>query len=121
MTTHMASCRDLAKNETDLKQLRELFLTLMTTSTPTALLFPWFPSPGRVKTTMANVKMFFILRRYIEARRDEVPTSDAIDVLISDGETTQDIVQVGFCRKGWDLKPDSTFPVCRYVPFLGYR
>ena len=40
-----------------------------------------------------------MLHGYVEARRRAELTSDAIDILIADGETTQGIVKVNFAPK----------------------
>ena len=96
MTARMTTCHDLTKNEADLKRIGELFLTLQKGATPTSLLFPWFPSPARKTGKGASTELFTMLHAYVETRRDAEPTSDAIDVLIADGETTQNIVGVGF-------------------------
>ena len=90
----MTTCHDLTKNESDLKKIRELFLTLQTNATPTSLLFPWFPSPARRTVKQATTELYTILYTYIETRRHTEVTSDAIDILIADGETTQNIVGV---------------------------
>jgi len=95
----MTACHDLTKNETDLKKIGELFLTLQTNATPTSLLLPWFPSPARKTGKEATTELFTMLRAYVETRRRAELTSDAIDVLIADGETTQNIVGVGPATK----------------------
>ena len=94
MIARMATCRDLTTNETDLKKIGELFMTLQTSTTAVSLLLPWFPSPAKKKGKQATVEMYTTLYAYVEARRHAEPTSDAIDVLIADGETTQIIVGV---------------------------
>ena len=94
MTARMATCHDLTKNEADLKRIKELFMTLQTSATPTSLLLPWFPSPARKAGKEASTQLFTLLYTYVETRRYAGPTSDAIDVLIADGETTQNIVVV---------------------------
>jgi hypothetical protein len=45
---------------------------------------------------LATTELFTMLRTYVDNRRKAEPTSDAIDVLIADGETTQVIVEVSF-------------------------
>ena len=92
MTARMTACHDLTSNEADLKRIRELFLTLRTNATPISLVFPWFPSPARKTGKQATTELYTILYTYVETRRHAEPTSDAIDVLIADGETTQKIV-----------------------------
>ena len=99
MTARMATCHDLTKNEADLKKINELFMTLQTNATPTSLLLPWFPSPARKTGKEATTELFTMLYTYVENRRHAEPTSDAIDVLIADGETTQNIVGVSPASK----------------------
>jgi len=94
MTVRMTTCRDLAGNETDLKKIGELFLTLQTSATPTSLLFPWFSSPARKTGKEATTEMYTTLYTYVESRRQAELTSDAIDFLIADGDTNQNIVAV---------------------------
>jgi hypothetical protein len=99
MTARMATCHDMTKNDADFKKLTGLIWTLLAGATPTALILPWFPSPSRVKILWADLKVFLMLRNYVEARRHAEPTSDATDILIAEGKTTRDIVQVGFAPK----------------------
>ena len=100
MTARLGTCHDLTKNDADLKKIGQFVSTFLNEASPAALIFPWFPSPSRVKITATNIKLFLMLRNYVEARRQAEPTNDAIDVLIADGETTQYIVQVSFAPKG---------------------
>ena len=94
MTARMTTCRDLVKNEADLKKIGELFMTLQNSTTAVSLLFPWFPSPARTTGKQAAVELYTMLCTYVETRRGAEPTSDAIDLLIAEGETTQNIVGV---------------------------
>ena len=94
MTARMTACRDLTTNEADLKKIKELFMTIQTSSTPISLLFPWFPAPARKTTKQATTDVYTMLYTYVETRRHAGATSDTIDVLIADGEATQNIVEV---------------------------
>ena len=92
-TARMATCHDLMKNEADLKKVGELLTTIHTSATPASLVLPWFPSRARRARKQATTELYDILHTYVENRRHaELRTSDAIDLLITDGETTQDIV-----------------------------
>ena len=93
MTAHIFTCRDLAKNKSDLKKIGELFMTIQTHATPTSLLLPWFPSSARKVGKQANTELYIMLYTYVESRRRAEPASDAIDLLIAEGEKTQTIVQ----------------------------
>jgi len=94
MTARVATCHDLTKNDADLKKIGELFMTLQTSATPISLLLPWFPSSAKKAKKDATTELFVMLYTYVETRRHSEPTSDAIDVLIAEGETTQNIVGV---------------------------
>lgn len=122
MTARLAACHDLTKNGADLERIRESFLTLQTGATPTALLLPWFPSPARNAVKKGTTGLFTLLQNYVEARRDAEPTSDAIDILIATGETTQQIVGASFVpRIMVNVNSDSTSLVRYGDPFRGYR
>ena len=95
MTARMTTCHDLTKNEVDLKKIGELFMTIQTSATPVSVLLPWLPSSARKTKKQATTEMYTILYTYVEDRRRAEPTSDAIDVLIAGGETTQNIIGVG--------------------------
>ena len=89
----MATCHDLMKNEADLKKVGELLTTIHTSATPASLVLPWLPSRARRVRKQATTELYDILHTYVENRRHtELRTSDAIDLLITDGETAQDIV-----------------------------
>ena len=94
MTAHIFACRDLADNRSDLKRIEELLTTLQISATPASLLLRWFPSPARKARKQATTELYTMLYTYVENRRRAEPTSDAIDLLIADGETTQNIVGV---------------------------
>jgi hypothetical protein len=93
MNARMTTCHDLTKNEADLKKISELFATLQNSATPVSLLLPWFPSSARKTGRQASTDMYTIIRTYVENRRHAEPTSDAIDMLIADGGTTQTIIE----------------------------
>ena len=94
MITRMTTCQGLIKNEADLKKVRKLFRTVQVNATPVSLLLPWFPSLARKTKKRASTDLYIMLYTYVETRRHEEPTSDAIDILIVGGETTQNIVGV---------------------------
>lgn len=94
MTARMASCQDLTNNEADMKRIEKLFMDLQSSATPISLMVSWFLSPAKMSGMLATTELFTMIRGYVDKRRLAEPTSDAIDVLIADGETTQVIVEV---------------------------
>ena len=71
-------------------------MELQNSATPVSLMISWFASPAKMSGLLATTELFTILRSYVDKRRNAVPTTDAIDVLIADGETTQVIIEVSF-------------------------
>jgi hypothetical protein len=122
MTARMTTCHDLTKNEADLKKISELFATLQNNATPVSLLLPWFPSPARKTGRQASTDMYTIIRTYVENRRHVEPISDAIDIFIADGETTQTIIEAspGSEVARDFLNSDSTFEVHNVGAFRRY-
>ena len=94
MTARMTTCRDLTKNEADLKKIKELFMTILKSATPVSALLPWFPGPARRSVNRATTDLYTLVLAYVKARRHAEPTSDAIDVLIAGGETDHEIAGV---------------------------
>ena len=107
MTARMTTCHELTENKSDLKRIQALFMDLQSSATPVSLIVSWFLSPAKMSGMFATTELFTMLRKYVDMRRVAEPTSDAIDVLISDGETNQVIVEVSFvsqCGVEPDLK-----------------
>ena len=75
--------------------MRTLYRTLETSSTPAALLFPWFPGPARRRKDRTTKELFTKLYHYVELRRNAaVPTPDAFDLLLAQGMSNIEILEV---------------------------
>jgi sterol 14-demethylase len=95
VTVRMATCSELADDPEAVSRLWELYQTVEKSTTPAAILFPWFPSSGRKARDKATADLFVMLLSYVELRRNaKVPSSDAIDVLLSGGAPTNEIIEV---------------------------
>jgi len=119
MTARVIACHNLAKNKSDLRKIRELFMTLQTSATPASLLLPWFPGSARKAKKQATTELYTMFYTYVENRRHAEPTNDGIDLLIADGEITQNIVGMSPAPKL--AKSDTTFQlVCHDNAFCRY-
>jgi sterol 14-demethylase len=59
-----------------------------------SLLVPWFPTPSKFGKLFSIKSMYATLRNHVEERKKAaVPSSDAIDILLADGASTNDIIQ----------------------------
>lgn len=95
MTVRMASCKELAADVPTIQKMGELYWKLEKSNTAMSTLLPWVPSRARRNRKEATVGLYEILSHYVDVRRKaEVASSDAIDVMIAEGESDNDIIQV---------------------------
>ncbi|KAF9457599.1 cytochrome P450 [Collybia nuda] len=93
MTVRMATCRELSADLETVTRLQGLYWTLEKSATPTSLLLPWLPSPAKKQKEVATQEIYTLLDQFVEKRRAaDVPSSDAIDVLLSQGNDNQNII-----------------------------
>ncbi|KAF8155590.1 cytochrome P450 [Crassisporium funariophilum] len=93
MTVRMASCDELARDHKTIEDMQKLYWTLEKSSTPIALLLPWFPSPSKKRKDAATKELFVKLYGIVEMRRAaKVSTTDPIDILLEQGCGTEEIV-----------------------------
>ncbi|KAJ7131552.1 cytochrome P450 [Mycena crocata] len=93
ITVRMSTCKELADDPAAVSVLSDLYWLLEKGTTPVGVLLPWFPSPARKAREKATAHLFGMLYKYVEIRRNAaVPSSDAFDLLISQGMATQVIV-----------------------------
>ena len=91
----MATCRELATDMDAMARIQADYWMLEKSATPIALLLPWFPSTARKNNGIATKSLFTTLYGYVEMRRKaDTRTSDAIDVLLSSGLTSEETVGV---------------------------
>lgn len=94
-TVRFGSCRELAEEKQALMRLSWLYGALERSSTPAALLFPWFPSPARKAKEKITEELFVLLSHYVDVRRkSSIVSNDAIDVLLARGWDSEKIVAV---------------------------
>jgi sterol 14-demethylase len=76
-----------------MRLLQKCYWDLEKSSTPTALLLPWFPSPAKRKKKAANAGLYNTLKKYVDKRKAvTTPSADAIDVLLGKGEEEHEII-----------------------------
>lgn len=91
----MATSRELLADVKALKRLQHYYWVLEKSATPTALLLPWFPGPSKIRRLLALKNLYFDLLKFVEKRRSAtVPNSDAIDFMLAQGKTNEEIIGV---------------------------
>ena len=96
MTVRMATCRELAEDWAAIHRLFRLYWTLEKSATPVGVLLPWLPSKASRDKKQATAEMYNMMCGYVDSRRSaQEPGTDAIDLLIAQGEDNMSIVGVG--------------------------
>ncbi|KAG6860941.1 hypothetical protein C0995_005771 [Termitomyces sp. Mi166 len=95
MTVRLATCRELSEDKEAISQLARHYWELEKSATPFALLFPWFPCPAKKAKQEATQNLYDLLSEYVNRRRKATErTTDAIDVLIAEGDSDDAIIGV---------------------------
>src|SRR5688572_25837484 len=93
----MASCEELARDDNAVERIQTLYETLEKSATPSHLLLPWLPLRAKKNKENATRDLFTTLYDYVELRRkSNVPSADAIDLLLAEGTEPSALVQVSF-------------------------
>ena len=96
MTVRMASCNELATEPATIQKMADLYWKLEKSATPVSLLLPWFPGTAKKDRREATIGLYNLLTHYVDVRREaKVPSLDAIDIMIADGDDNPTIVAVG--------------------------
>jgi hypothetical protein len=97
MTVRMGSCRELASDNEAVTRLSKLYMTLEKSATPWLLMFPWFPGRDKKARDSSTKAMYEMLNGYVDMRRKAaVPSKDAIDILIAEGNDNVAIIGVRY-------------------------
>jgi hypothetical protein len=95
VTVRIASCKELASDSKSVQDLSDLYWRLERSATPVGLLLPWFPGTAKKDKEQATNGMYRMLSHFVDMRRKaEIPSLDAIDVLLADGLDDTAILEV---------------------------
>lgn len=94
MTARLATCKGLAEDFAAVDMMGVNFMLMLRSATPATVLFPWLPTRNRKLKKRVTSDLNNMLIKQIEARKNGTLTSDPIDILLSEGLSTADIVGV---------------------------
>ncbi|KDR75612.1 hypothetical protein GALMADRAFT_68731 [Galerina marginata CBS 339.88] len=93
MTIRMATCQELAADQDAVDQIAKTYWALEQSATPVSLLLPWFPGPAKKARNSATTKIYKLLLKYVENRRNAaIPSTDPMDILIAEGHSNHAII-----------------------------
>jgi cytochrome P450 len=88
-------CNEVADNPEYLEKTLRWNQTIEQSSTMTAIIFPWFPSPALLRRTLAGVKMYRLFDKIVQERKKNgKKEKDALQYMIDKGDSTKDMITV---------------------------
>ncbi|KAF8493360.1 cytochrome P450 [Russula emetica] len=102
-TVRCLTCTEIADEPQVVARCRQLIDQVERGITPATVLFPWFPSPSMVKRAWATKKLYDIIVRAMNVRKQSgIPRNDALQMLLDSGDEHYTIVgfMMGFVTAG---------------------
>lgn len=95
LTMRTVACDDIADSPELLAETLKLFETIDGSATPTAIIFPSFPSPAVVKRTIAGGRLYMIIKNIVDNRKTTgFRGEDPLQFLIDEGDSMMRIIEV---------------------------
>lgn len=93
LTMRTVACNEIANDRPLLDKTLRLFEQVEASSTPEVVMFPWLPSPAKLKRLWGGAQLYFIFKNIIDERaktghREE----DPLQFLIDKGEDPKSVV-----------------------------
>jgi cytochrome P450 len=93
LTIRTVACNEIADNRALLDQTLDLYQQLEAASSPEVIIFPWLPSPSKLKRLWGGGKLYMIFKNIIEKRQKTGHReNDALQYLIDKGDNIKAIL-----------------------------
>lgn len=95
LTMRMVGCHEIVQDPALLKKTLHLFETVEKSSNAATIIFPWFPSLGVIRRTVAGGRLYMIFKKIIDdraatGRRED----DPLQFLLDQGDSVTEIITV---------------------------
>lgn len=95
LTMRMVGSDDIADNPELLEKTLQLYETIESSSTATAIMFPWFPSLAIIKRTIAGGRLYVIMKSIVDGRiKSGHRGDDPLQFLMDQGDDVRKIIEV---------------------------
>jgi hypothetical protein len=118
LTIRMVGCDDIADDPALLEKTLGLYETVEKSTTPLAIIFPWFPSFAIIRRTIAGGRLYMILNNIVEERKKTGKRgTDPLQFLIDQGDSMARIIEVSKCCKRLPLetKQDDSLSLVHFL------
>lgn len=100
LTMRTVACNEIASDPTSLEKTLLLFEQLEGTSTPLSIMFPWLPTPAKFKRYYYGSQLYMVFKRVVDERKkDNRREDDALQYLLDQGDSIQDIILVSIASR----------------------
>ena len=95
LTMRTVGCNEIANDPPILWKALRLFETIEQSATMAAVIFPWLPSPAKIRRTIAGSQLYMIVGRIVNQRKKTGKREDdALQFMIDQGDDLTRIITV---------------------------
>jgi hypothetical protein len=95
LTMRTVGCNEIAEDPTSLAKTLSFFETIEQSGTPAGVIFPWLPTPAKLKRTYAGGRLYFMFQRIVnERKKTGKREDDALQFMIDQGDDVTKIIGV---------------------------
>jgi hypothetical protein len=95
LTMRTVGCNEIANDPTLLAKALSFFEIIQQSGTPAGVIFPWLPTPAKLKRTYAGGNLYMIFQRIVnERKRTGKREDDALQFMIDHGDDVRNIIGV---------------------------
>jgi hypothetical protein len=96
LTMRTVGCNEIANDPRLLAKTLSCVETIAQSATPAGVIFPWLPTPAKLKRTYAGGSLYMIVQGVVnERKRTRKREEDALQFMIDQGDDVTQIIRVG--------------------------
>lgn len=96
LTMRTVGCNEIANDPDLLRKTLGIYESIEGSATMAAIIFPWLPTPARLKRTIAGIRLHMIIQRIVAQRKKTGKREDdALQYMIDQGDDVNRIISVG--------------------------
>ena len=96
-TMRTIACNEIADDPVLLAKTLHLYEQVEATATPISIMFPWVPTPAKLKRMWSGGQLYMILKNVVDERKKEDRReNDALQYLIDQGDSVTDMITVSY-------------------------
>ncbi|CAG8976008.1 hypothetical protein HYALB_00007535 [Hymenoscyphus albidus] len=94
LTIRMVGSDDIANDPELCEKTLQLYHTIENSSTAIAIMYPWFPSPAKIKRTIAAGRLYVLIQKIVDERKKSGHRGDdPLQYLMDEGEDVKRIIE----------------------------